>query len=72
MIIYDFVIHGFIYNLWAELPLLPPPHPLFSYITSASAWIWLLLCKGKFPAFFAGSGKFYWLSKFSTDKWLIV
>ena len=36
----------------------------------------LLLCKGKFPAFFFffffGSGKFYWLSKFSTDKWLIA
>ena len=33
------------------------------FITSASDWIRLLLCKGKFPAvfffFFAGSGKFY-------------
>ena len=31
------------------------PDPFFSYITSvstsASAWILLLLCKGKFPAF---------------------
>ena len=28
------------------------PAPFFSYITSASDWIRLLLCKGKFPAFF--------------------
>ena len=35
------------------------PAPFFFYITSASDWIRLLLCKGKFPALFAGSGKFY-------------
>ena len=42
--------------------------PLFSYITSASAWVRLLLCKGKFPAFFCWKRQillikqiFYWL-----------
>ena len=49
MIIYDFVIRGFICSLLAELPL---PHPLFSYITSASARIRLLLCNGKLWAVF--------------------
>ena len=53
MIVYDFVIRGFICSRTTS------PVPFFSYITSAFAWIRLLLCKGKFPAFFlAGSGKF--------------
>ena len=53
MIIYDFVIRGFICS--------SSPVPFFSYITFASARKRLLLCKGKFPSvfFFAGSGKFY-------------
>ena len=55
MIIYDFVICGFIGRIISI-------DPLFSYITSASALIWLLLC-----SVFDGSGQFYWLSKFSTD-----
>ena len=59
MIIYDFVIRGFICSL--------SPAPFFSYITFASARKRLLLCKRKFPTFFAESSKFYWLSKFSTD-----
>ena len=50
MIIYDFGIRGFICSLCTELPLLSPFPPIF--ITSASDWIRLLLCKGKFPAFF--------------------
>ena len=64
MVIYDFVIRGFICSF--EMNYLS--RPLLSYInTSASAWIRLLLCKGFLLLFFAGSGKFYKLSKFSAD-----
>ena len=62
MIIYDFVSRGFICSLWAELPL--PPH--FSPVLLLLGYDYCYV-KVNFQRFFAGSGKFNWLSKFSTD-----
>ena len=65
MIIYDFVIHGFICSLWAELPLPPPFSPIF--IPLLLLGYGYCYAKVSVQRLFAGGGKFYWLSKFSTD-----